>query len=222
MDGDDSRLAQLKRDLPVARQALDKVGAALGAARRQAAGPLIKAVHEVIAALGMAEARLEVEIEARPGEPHPDGGERVQLQLAANTGEPARPLVEVVSGGELSRLLLAVKRACGADPVPVCVYDEVDAGLGGTTGVVLGRYLAELGRQQQVICITHLPQIAAAADRQIHVSKAETGGRVRTSATTLAPAARRAELARMLGGAVDERTALAHADALLVGRPGPG
>ena len=216
-DGHEAHLAKLRQELPAVQEQLAGLGRELIAARRGAAGPLVESVHGVISGLGMAEARLEVQFEAREGEPHVDGGERVELRLAANPGEPARPLVEVASGGELSRLLLAIKRACGADPVPVCVYDEVDAGLGGTTGVVLGRYLSELGRQQQVICITHLPQVAAAADRQVHVSKSESGGRVRTTATVLRAESRRRELARMLGGAVDEGTALAHADALLGG-----
>lgn len=217
---DEGQLAALRKQLPAATAAMQHAAAALTAAREQAIGPLEREVAQVIGALGMGRARLEVLLEPREGDPGPDGMERAEFRLAANVGEPARPLVDVASGGELSRLLLAVKRACGGDPVPVCVYDEIDAGLGGTTGLVLGRYLSELGRQQQVLCITHLPQVAAAADRQVHVAKGTEEGRTRAAARTLQGADRQREIARMLGVAGDEETALAHAEALLSGSGG--
>jgi len=140
--------------------------------------------------------------------------------LQSNPGEPAQGLVEVASGGELSRVLLGLERAASRSAgAGTAVYDEVDAGLSGSTGVALGRFLAEVGRHQQLLVISHLPQVAAAADQHLHVRKVERDGRTESVVDTLDRPARLRELARMLGAGEDEpapaETGRQHAEALL-------
>ncbi|MCO4762196.1 MAG: DNA repair protein RecN [Myxococcales bacterium] len=215
---DASRLEQLERDLPAMETAVRQQALVLRTARQEAAGGIGDGVEAVIGQLGMEKARFAADVQPLPDDRlGPDGADRVQFVLASNPGEPAHPLTEVASGGELSRVLLGLKRACAdADPVSVCVYDEVDAGLSGTTGVVLGRFLRELGDRQQVLCISHLPQVAAAAHQHIHVSKrvvmaSDDTERTVSEALTLGETDRRDELARMLGGGPADATAAAHA-----------
>jgi DNA repair protein RecN (Recombination protein N) len=132
----------------------------------------------------------------------PDGAEQALYLLAPNPGEPPRPLARIASGGELSRLLLAVKRTLARrDPVLTYVFDEVDSGIGGAVAEAMGRVLAEVATGRQVICITHLPQIAAFADRHHQVLKRVAAGRT-TSEVTLLPEVedRRQEVARMMAG----------------------
>ncbi len=218
-EGDDSeRLAELDAALPAMATQVTALAAGLSATRAAAAGTVSLGVEAVISQLGMDKARFIAEV-APTGEPGADGADRVAFLLASNPGEPPHPLTEVASGGELSRVLLGLKRACAeADPVATCVYDEVDAGLSGSTGLVLGRFLRELGARQQVLCISHLPQVAAAAHAHVHVSKEVRGdeddARTVSNAAVLSAPGRADELARMLGG-VDDPTALAHAQRLL-------
>ncbi len=200
----------------------------LAAARAVAAGPLAERIAAVVQQLGMPSAKLRLDL-ARHGDlPDARGWERATLHLRANLGEAEGPLAEVASGGELSRVLLAVQRALGdaawsqaqlghgAPQLPTAIYDEADAGLSGTTGIVLGRFLGEIGERQQVLCISHLPQVAAAADHHVQVVKREADGRTRSSLQVLRGEERVAELARMLGIVEGERdTALAHARQLL-------
>jgi DNA repair protein RecN (Recombination protein N) len=172
----------------------------------------------------MASCGVEIELPAAAGgvawggvTMGPDGAEGARILLAPNPGEPARPLARIASGGELSRLLLALKRALArVDPVPVYVFDEVDAGLGGAVAESVGRVLAEVARGRQVLCVTHLPQVAAFADRHYRVEKRVSGGRTTTVVTALEDdEARRAEVARMLAGAEVTASALDHAGSLL-------
>jgi DNA repair protein RecN (Recombination protein N) len=156
----------------------------------------------------------------------PDGAEGARILLAPNPGEPPRALARTASGGELSRLLLAFKRALArVDPVPTYVFDEVDAGLGGGVAASVGRVLAEVSQSRQVLCVTHLPQVAAFADRHLRVEKRVVGGRTTAAIVPLDDAGRREELARMLAGAEVTPTALDHARTLLGGaraaRPAP-
>jgi DNA repair protein RecN (Recombination protein N) len=145
------------------------------------------------------------------------GAERAQLLLAPNAGEPARPLARIASGGELSRMLLAVKRVLGrVDPVDTYVFDEVDAGIGGGVAEAVGRALADVSRRRQVICVTHLPQVAAFADRHLKVEKRVHAGRTAVHVTPLGRSEeRRTEVARMLAGAALTATARRHAGALM-------
>ena len=219
-DADDRELEELQRAVPQQAKQLAALAGGLHERRAVAQARLADDVDAVMQALGMAGAAFRVELARREGEPGPVGFDAARFLLAANAGEAAAPLDEVASGGELSRVLLALKRACvEVDPVPTCLYDEVDAGLSGSIGSVLGRYLAELGRRQQVIVISHLPQVAAAAGRQLSVRKHERGGRTISEVVELDAAGRVEELSRMLGAHTKDddaaATARAHARALL-------
>jgi DNA repair protein RecN (Recombination protein N) len=146
-----------------------------------------------------------------------DGVDEVELRLIAHAGATPQPLHKGASGGELSRVMLALEVAlAGADPVPTMVFDEVDAGVGGRAAVEIGRRLARLAARHQVVVVTHLPQVAAYADRHLLVDKARTpGSPARSRVRTLDEAERVAELARMLAGLDDTDTGRAHAEELL-------
>jgi DNA repair protein RecN (Recombination protein N) len=165
--------------------------------RRAAAGPLGEQVTAHLADLAMPAARISVLVE--PAEATEDGADTVTFVLSANPGEPARPLARAASGGELSRTMLALRLVLSEAP-PTLVFDEVDAGLGGEAGTAVGRHLADLGHRHQVLCVTHLAQVAAHADAQVAVTKRERGGRTVTVATAVEGDDRIAELARMLAG----------------------
>jgi DNA repair protein RecN (Recombination protein N) len=146
----------------------------------------------------------------------PSGVDEVEFLLAANTGSEPRPLNKGASGGELSRVMLALEVAlAGTSPVPTFVFDEVDAGVGGTAAVEVGRRLAQLARNAQVLVVTHLPQVAAYADRHVVVEKSHDGSVTSSGLTVLDPDQRERELSRMLAGLTDSDTALAHARELL-------
>jgi DNA repair protein RecN (Recombination protein N) len=188
--------------------------AALTASRRQAAGSLEKKVGAVLRELGFAAARLPVALEAR--ELGPNGADRVRLLFAPNPGEEPRPLAKIASGGELSRVMLAVKQALArTDEVLTYVFDEIDAGVGGGTAEVIGKKLRRLAADRQVIVITHLPQIAAFADAHVRVSKSAARGKTRVEIVRLDDAERPAEIARMLAGAAPSAQAAAHAAEML-------
>ncbi|MCK6526238.1 DNA repair protein RecN [Myxococcota bacterium] len=181
------------------------LAAALSARRGDAARRLTAAVEAELRDLAMPRARLAVVLERR-GEGRealdPTGIDRASFHLSANPGEEPRPLARVASGGELSRVLLAVKRAlAGASRVQTFVFDEIDAGIGGATAEVVGAKIRDISREDQVLCITHLPQIAACADAHYFVVKEEVGGRTRTRVERLQGEDRVLELARMVGGA---------------------
>jgi DNA repair protein RecN (Recombination protein N) len=183
-------------------------------ARAAAAPELAARLSSELAFLCMPEARVELGVE-RLNELGPTGATRIRMTLAANPGEPPGPLDAVASGGELSRLLLAL-RSVVSRRGPSSVFDEVDAGVGGRSAEAIGLRLAAVASQHQVLCITHLPQIAAFADAHFRVSKQIEGGRSCARVERLEPAERVAELARMLGGS--EPSARAHARALLAAR----
>ena len=184
--------------------------------RRAAAPKLAAAVQGRLTELAMAQVEVRVEVEGD------DGGD-VTFLLAANPGEPAAPLSKVASGGELARTMLALRLATtdaapGADggrPVPTLVFDEVDAGIGGEAALAVGRSLAALSRDHQVLVVTHLPQVAAFADSHVVVEKHESKGRTISTAAVAAGDGRIRELARMLSGQPDAGSARAHADELL-------
>ncbi len=203
----DDRLAGAQDAVRRARAAAETAAAALTRVRKTAAGALGKAVAAELAGLGMKATRLEVTVS--PAESlGPAGADQVALRIAAGPGEPLRPLAKIASGGELSRILLALRRVLAAgDPVPTVVFDEVDAGIGGATAEVVGRLLKGVAADRQVLCITHLPQVAAYADRHLAVAKDVDGGRARVRVEALDAAGRTGEVARMLGGVtVTERT----------------
>ena len=197
-------------DEPLARAWAGVVRAAhdLTAARAKTAAGFARAVRGHLKALGLGDAQLTAELTTSPVAPDPfasaapEGGyDRVEIQFAPNVGEPTRPLRKVASGGELSRVMLAVKTAlAAADKIPTLVFDEIDTGVGGRLGAALGRKLAELARHHQIICVTHLPQVASYADHQWIIRKRTDRGRTRTTITPLDEAGRVDEIAAMLRG----------------------
>jgi DNA repair protein RecN (Recombination protein N) len=214
LEQQDAIREQLRADEERQRSALDKAAAALGRQRRKAARELAHQVNGELPALGLPAGAFDVALEA--AEVGPNGADRVTFTFAPNRGEPARPLARIASGGEASRLSLALKVVlAGADETPVLVFDEVDAGIGGRHGTALGERLRDLARYHQVLCVTHLPQVAAFADVHVHVGKRVVDGRTVADATVLEADARAAELAAMLAGEGAGDEARAAADALL-------
>ena len=154
-----------------------------------------------------------------PGEPAATGLERVEFRVAANPSQALAPLARVASGGELSRIGLAIQViASRASDTPTLIFDEVDVGIGGAVAEIVGRSLWQLGRDRQVLAVTHLPQVAAWADWQLRVWKEEEGGAMHTRVEALEPAARVEEIARMLGGLEITDTTREHARELLARR----
>jgi DNA repair protein RecN (Recombination protein N) len=214
--GRDAKLVEAQAARTAAEAAAISAAAALTKMRTKAARRLEKEVGAALVELGMGAAKLSILIESRPL--GPTGADRIELMLASNKGEDMRPLAKVASGGELSRIMLALKLALRrADEVATYVFDEVDTGIGGATAQVVGaqiRAVASTDSGRQVLCVTHLPQIAAYADHHFHVEKTELGGRTETHVRKLTGTARKDELARMLGGQATSK-AKAHAAELL-------
>jgi DNA repair protein RecN (Recombination protein N) len=209
IERDDADLSALDAPLAAAWSDVRKASADLTASRRKAAKGFAKSVQSQLKDLSLPEARLTVEVEPRElgDDPFaasgPEGGaDRVELVFTPNPGEDPRPLRKIASGGELARVALAIKTVlAGADGIPSIVFDEIDSGVGGRLGPMLGRKLAELGRHHQVICVTHLPQMASFAAAQWVIRKQVDRGRTRTTITRLDHEARVDELAAMLRGA---------------------
>jgi DNA repair protein RecN (Recombination protein N) len=189
----------------------------LSARRRTAAGRLAPAVQRELRALGMERSRFEVALDgAGTAGLGPRGLDRVEFRFSANPGEELRPLARIASGGELSRSMLALCAVlAAADPVPTLVFDEVDAGIGGAVAHVVAQKLGQAAAGRQVLCVTHLPAIAARAEHHLRVSKAVRSGRTRATVEVLTGEIRVEELARMLGGAPVTEAARRHARELL-------
>ena len=202
------------------RQAVAWAAAAkrLGACRAASAQTLGDAVTALMAELGMQAGRFAVQLEAQVGdEPDPQGAERCEFLVSANPGQPPRALRKVASGGELSRISLAIEvAALGSDPIGTMVFDEVDSGIGGAVAEVVGQKLRALGARSQVLCVTHLAQVAAQGHRHIRVSKSSDGNDTATRIEALDGKARQEEIARMLGGIEITRETLAHAKQMLL------
>ena len=192
-----------------------KHAAALSAARKTAAAALVEAVGDRLKRLAMARARFAVQVDSAALSSA--GADAVELLFSANVGEPLKPLAKVASGGEASRVMLAIKAALAeADECGCTVFDEADAGVGGAVADVVGRLIKEVSRHRQVLCITHLPQVAAHADAHLKVEKSDAQGRTRAFVSSLGEAeARAGELARMLSGVEVTSEALSAAQALL-------
>jgi DNA repair protein RecN (Recombination protein N) len=222
LEGYEARAAALEARVAGARRLEDAAAAELSAARIEAAPGLAAAVEDHLRSLAMTDASLRVAVE--PGERTDDGADRVTFLLAANPGEPFRPLARAASGGELSRAMLAVRVVLTAAP-PTLVFDEVDAGIGGEAGGAVGHLLATLARRHQVLCVTHLAQVAAYADTHVVVEKAVVeeagvpdgvdGLRTVARARVLTADERVAELSRMLAGVGESAHARRHASELL-------
>lgn len=217
LQGAGVRLARLDSEIETARRDWRQAADALGRMRREAAANLSASTTALISELGMGGGRFDVQIEPiETDRPDPQGGERVEFLVAANPGQPARALRKVASGGELSRISLAIEvAALGLDTVPTMVFDEVDTGIGGAVAEIVGQKLRALGASRQVLCVTHLPQVAAQGHAHYRVSKAASEGVTQSAVQLLNAKQREEELARMLGGVELTREARAAAKRLL-------
>lgn len=215
LDSAEFDVAQLRRQADEAEQRLRAAAARLTQTRTRAATAISDAVSAVLPDLGMEAGRFTVALVPR-AEVGPEGAEDVEFRVALNVGYEPRPLARVASGGELSRVMLALKTVlAGVDNVPTLVFDEVDAGIGGRVGLQVGDTMRRVAEEHQVFAISHLPQIAARAHQHIVVAKGARGGVTTADITVLTPTARVAEIARMLGGDPESKASRAHARELL-------
>ncbi|MEU7857404.1 DNA repair protein RecN [Nonomuraea sp. NPDC049141] len=215
LEGDDERIDELTREHDELTARLTDLAAELTRVRESAADRFGQAVTDELTALAMPHARVIVQL-TQVADFGPEGVDEVELRMAAHPAAPPLPLNKGASGGELSRVMLAIEVVfAGADPVPTFVFDEVDAGVGGKAAVEIGRRLARLARTAQVIVVTHLPQVAAFADQHLVVEKASDGSVVRSGVLALNHEGRVRELSRMLAGLEDSELGRAHAEELL-------
>ena len=244
IDLSDEQLDELRHEVADLRRAVGRAGSVLGAVRRRTAERVGEQVTEELAHLAMGSATVTVDVSPRPAPDAAQGGDAVEgsvplatgqlvqparhgtdlveIRLAANPGAPSRSVIRAASGGELSRVMLALELVCGtgsgSGSVPTYVFDEVDAGVGGAAALDLGARLARLARHSQVVVVTHLGQVAAHADRHLVVRKSTDGQVTRSGVVVVDGQDREAELARMLGGVAESDAALEHARELLARR----
>lgn len=214
LDDDGDRIERLQAERDAARAELDEAASALTAVRAEAAERLGAAVTAELHALAMPDARLEVAV--RDGTASTHGRDDVAILLAPHPGAEPRSVAKSASGGELSRVMLAIEVViAGTDPVPTFVFDEVDAGIGGAAAIEVGRRLARLAESSQVIAVTHLAQVAAFASNHLSVVKSNDGAVTASNVRRLSGNDREAEMARLLSGLADSDAALTHARELL-------
>ena len=212
-DRREEMLAQIDSQVQSAKRRVDEQGKELSVARSKAAAKLAQVIDSHLKDLGFRQVDFEIQIQAR-AEPGNLGFETIEFFFAPNPGEPAKPLRAIASSGEISRLMLAIKTALAQqDRVGLLVFDEIDANVGGEIAHSIGAKMRSLGTKRQVLAITHMPQVAAAATYHFFVSKEVTGGRTRTALTEVVGNQRIEELARMLGG--KSKSAVEHARELL-------
>lgn len=205
----EERSERLARDVAAAEGEYRELAARLSAARRETAGTFAQNVTAAMTGLGMPGGRFEISFESRDiEEARAWGMDRIEYLISANPGQTPQPLARIASGGELSRMSLAIQViASGGSDIPTMIFDEVDSGVGGGVAEMVGRRLCELGANRQVLCVTHLPQVASQADNHIRVIKITDGKTTRTGVSVLTRDERIEELARMLGGVkITERT----------------
>ncbi|MGI5838991.1 MAG: DNA repair protein RecN [bacterium] len=223
LNASEAAIAACREELTGVSAILAAQAGKLSSLRRESAARLERRIEEELHSLGMKEARFAVEFAspddaagAETAEIGPDGYDRVEFLLSPNPGEPPKPLVRIASGGEVARIMLALKVVlAAADRIPTLVFDEVDAGIGGRAAQAVAAKLNYLARDFQVLCITHLPQIAGMGDCHFAISKEVSGGRTRTCLRLLDPDARVSEIARMLGGGDESTITREHAREML-------
>lgn len=215
LDGDDERIEVLEASVARLSAEVERLAARLTELRTVAADRLAAAVTDELGALAMPDARVSVSVDAGH-EPAAHGRDQVAILLQPHSGAEPRPVSRGASGGELSRVMLAIEVViAGSDPVPTFVFDEVDAGVGGAAAIEIGRRLARLAERSQVIVVTHLAQVAAFASNHLSVVKGTDGQVTSSSVRQLSGAEREAEMARLLSGLADSESGLAHARELL-------
>ena len=214
LDGADDRIEELRERAAVLDAALDAAAAGISRVRREAAGRFAELASAELKALAMPHARLEFAVTKAPRGPH--GADRIELVFTANPGSAPGPLGKVASGGELSRVRLALEVVlAGQSPGHTFVFDEVDAGVGGAVGLEIGRRLKRLAADGQVIVVTHLAQVAAFADQHFVIAKSSDGQVTTSDVTPLGEGERAAELTRMMSGSGDSDAGLRHAEELI-------
>ncbi len=228
IESSEERVRELEQRLADQKRRAGEAGEALSTARGRLARKLVRTVEAELVTLGMPKAEFRVDCERTPdpeGLPAADGSataatetglDQVRFLFSANPGEEPRPLAKVASGGELSRLMLVFKSICSrVGEIPTLIFDEIDAGIGADTGIAVGQRLAEVSRRAQVLCVTHLPQIARMSDLHLRVDKRAQRGRTVVTVRPLAGEERVGEIARMLGGTEAAESAAEHAVQLL-------
>jgi len=209
LESRDETLAALEKQEKAARKALLDLAAKLAEARRKTAKPLAETVTRELRGLGFKAAEFGISLKAK-AEPGRTGGDEIEFIFAPNVGEAPQPLRAIASSGEMARVMLAIKTTLAeVDEVPVLIFDEVDANVGGETAWEVGKKLGRLGKSHQVLCVTHQPQVAAQGEPHFHVEKQVREGRTTTQLQLLDRKARIKELSRMLGGESKESLALA-------------
>ena len=207
-------LARLAEKLTKAQKAVSAAGAELTKARRAAAAELEQRILKELRDLDMNRVRFSIEFTEK--EPGPDGCDTVRFLMSANAGEDLKPIARIASGGELARIMLALKNVLSEqEAIGTLVFDEVDTGVSGRAAQKVAEKLAQVSRQKQVLCVTHLPQLAAMADTHFSVEKGEQGGRTYTKVVQLTREQRKAELARITGGSQVTEALLQSAGELL-------
>jgi DNA repair protein RecN (Recombination protein N) len=216
-------LAVLRKELAAALDTYRTQAQQLSARRVSAGRTLGKDITGRMQTLGMSGGRFQVDVtQSEAAEPAQHGLDQIEFRVTANPGQPLRALAKVASGGELSRLSLAVQVSCAARETRCMVFDEVDSGIGGAVAEIVGRELRALGERSQVLCVTHLPQVASQGHHQLRVTKLTDGRTTRTSLTQLSESDRVEELARMLGGIEVTSKARDHAREMLKTAPPAG
>ncbi len=218
LDNAGEEIAKLNKALDDCRKRYLELSSELHDARVKTATDLSQRIQAVVRELGMPQAEFSIAVEPRDdAELHSTGADRIEFRICANPGQTARPLSKVASGGELSRISLAIQViAANSTQVPSLIFDEVDSGIGGGVAEIVGRQLKALGATRQTLCVTHLPQVAAQASQQLFVSKQVVGKSTRTTITVLQGSDRVEELARMLGGVEITEQTRAHAEEMLL------
>ena len=218
LENAEERIAHLEKATEKTRKALETCAAKLTKARQKAAKPFAESIMRELADLAMTATRFSVSITPRP-EPNASGGDLIEFLISPNPGEPLKPLAKIASGGEISRVMLALKSVLSRTmATPTLIFDEIDSGIGGRTGTVLADKLAALSNASQILCITHLPQIAARGRQHFFIEKKTDKGRTTVGVTPLSPDDRVQELVRMLGGEPDSGAVIQHAREMLAGK----
>jgi DNA repair protein RecN (Recombination protein N) len=227
MESGDALLQEIEAQVRASAKRYEEASAALSSNRSKAAKDLKRAVEKELGALAMAGTVFEAQLQTSAAEDRwrPTGIDHVEFLLSPNPGEPLRPLARIASGGETSRIMLALETVIATQPIAgradhALVFDEVDTGIGGRAAETVGRKLRQLGESRQVLCVTHLPQIASFAHHHFRVEKRIQGSRTVTDAQYLKEDERRTELARMLSGSQITPAGLEHARKLLKANAG--
>lgn len=216
VDGGDARLDQLLKETEAAHTSFSSTANKLSRKRQQAAKKLIDRVNEQLQKLAMKSASFTIELNTNNSQPTPSGFDTVEFLISTNPGQAHKSLNKVASGGELSRISLAVQVVTAqSSTIPTLIFDEVDVGIGGATADIVGQLLRSLGAQGQVLCVTHLPQVASKAHQHLQVHKYSSGNNTQTELTELNGEAKITEIARMLGGEKLTKQTLAHAKEMI-------